>query len=180
MEECPIKNLALAKKVAAQLNLGVQELSIEALNRLEDLDASDLGLGNLDGLQHCRNLTILSLQDNSITDIAPLAGLTSLETLSLNGNPIADLSAIKSLRELRNLYLGKTLVSDLSFVRELPNLRLLSFAFSKVTTLIELYFALVLGSVPRLEKVYAFGNKLDLTSHAFAAALRNAGVEVQI
>src|SRR5437868_4207208 len=127
--ECPIKDVALAKQMSEELNICVHALNLEALKQLESLDASNLGIVKLDGLQHCKNLAILSLQYNNITDVALLGGLGNLETLSLNGNPVADLSAVKSLHKLRKLYLGKTLVSDLSFLRELPNLRLLSFAF---------------------------------------------------
>ena len=62
----------------------------EALNNLEgDIHASKLAdltslsvvggaIENLTGLEHCHNLTLLTLRSNLISDISPLANLTGL------------------------------------------------------------------------------------------------------
>lgn len=43
----------------------------------------------------------MSLSDNALTDINPLADVTNLETVSLSGNELTDLSPLLALTRLR-------------------------------------------------------------------------------
>jgi hypothetical protein len=174
-----IKDPMLKKRVAEALGVRVEDLTADLLLPLDSLDASELDITTVAGLEHCCNLTVLSLQDNRISDISPLATLKYLEVLSLNGNPIADLSTVRALTELRELYFGQTKVADISFVSALPNLELISFPLSRVTSLVDLYFSYFLTkATPRLQKVFAHNNDLGPGSIAFVAALQQAGLEV--
>jgi len=49
--------------------------------------------------------TELRLENDQITDVNPLAGLTNLEWLSLNNNQIADVTPLARLTNLKELYL---------------------------------------------------------------------------
>ena len=51
-------------------------LTTTALAAIKRLTASRLGIQDLTGLEHCSGLIKLSLRDNNITDVTPLAGLT--------------------------------------------------------------------------------------------------------
>ena len=68
------------------------------------------------------NLTWLSLSNNSISDISPLARLTTLTGLSLRNNPISDISALAGLSNLKRLFLTGNAISDLSPLTGLINL----------------------------------------------------------
>ena len=174
-----IKDQMLKQRVAEALGVRVEDLTVDLLLQLDGLDASELGITTVAGLERCCNLTVLSLQDNRISDISPLMTLKYLEVLSLNGNPISDLSPVRALTELRDLYFGQTEVADISFVSALPNLELISFPLSRVTSLVDLYFShFITKATPRLKKVYAHNNDLGLGSNAFVAALQQAGLEV--
>ena len=48
------------------------------------------------GLEACRSLTKLSLRDNGIGSMAPLAGLTALRILDLTGNRVAVIEGINA------------------------------------------------------------------------------------
>jgi Leucine-rich repeat (LRR) protein len=171
----------LCRALEQALSLSSNELTPERLKTLRNLDARDMGISNISGIEYCSNLEGLSLEDNNISDIFVLSSLQKLEILSLNDNPVSDVSPIKKLKELRLLFLGKTAVADLSFVEALPKLQVISVVYSKVTTLVDLYFCYVIRQdSKRLEEVYAFGNALEPGSLAFAEALRRLDVKVQI
>ena len=54
---------------------------------------------------------MLHLNDNNITDITPLAGLTNLAWLYLNENNISDLTPLAGLTNLTDLYLNENNIS---------------------------------------------------------------------
>lgn len=56
---------------------------------------------------------MLSLEDNQIRDISPLASLTNLTVLDLWGNEISDLSPLTNLTNLTELYLCDNQISDI-------------------------------------------------------------------
>ncbi len=85
----------------------------------DNCDISDLS--PLSGL----HLYALSLWDNDITDISPLANMTSLESLTLWENPISDIRPLANLTNLYYLDLDDTLVSDVTPLYGLPNLEIL-------------------------------------------------------
>ena len=58
------------------------------------LDASEYGISDLTGIEHCVNLKNLVLRSNQISDISPLENLTSLTWLSLEHNEISDISPL--------------------------------------------------------------------------------------
>jgi len=80
------------------------------------------GVANLEGLQHCVDLTELWLYENQIVDISPLAGLTNLMELSLFNNQIVDISPLEGLTNLTTLYLHNNQIVDLSALSGLTNL----------------------------------------------------------
>ena len=119
-----IDNKRRALQDAALVNvLGSQ---MEATTATLVLD--DRGLKDADLEQICQlyALNSLSLADNDLTDIAPLARLGGLDVLNLSGNRIADLTPLAALSELRTLYLDGNPVEDLTPLYELNNLTMLS------------------------------------------------------
>ncbi len=63
-----------------------EDITAAELAELISLDASDMGIADLSGIEYCVNLAELDLQENYlIADISPLASLTSLTKLKLGG-----------------------------------------------------------------------------------------------
>ena len=73
---------------------------------LQTLDAGDRAIADLGGIEHCTDLTQLSLRNNGIADVGPLAGLGQLEKLWLENNSISDIAALAGLGRLAWLFLG--------------------------------------------------------------------------
>ena len=73
-----------------------------------------------------QDLTYLKLQQDHITDISALAGLTELKHLDLWSNEISELSPLKGLSELREVKLSENPIVDLSPLMGLENLEAFS------------------------------------------------------
>ena len=91
-----------------------------------DLSGRGLGDGVLQELVRLYALTDLSLAENALTDLSPLAGLGGLRTLDLSGNAIRDLSPLGKLSNLHTLTLDRNPLEDLSPLYGLEELSLLS------------------------------------------------------
>lgn len=86
--------------VRGTLNLGKEEpLTKQAMQGLFFLNASQLDITDLTGLEYATQLVWLYLQGNQITDITPLEGLTQLQQLWLDGNSISGLTPLQTLLE---------------------------------------------------------------------------------
>ena len=68
-------------------------------------------------------VTEIYINNNQITDIAPLAELRTLGWLKLSDNPITDLSPVYELTELKKLYIINIDLKSASDFNELEYLR---------------------------------------------------------
>jgi len=93
------------------------------------------GIRSLTDLQKLKNLRILCISFQDISDLSPLTGLTSLEDIDLKQNPIHDVSPLASLPSLRNLCLYDTEVSDLSALSACPLLENIDAGNARVTSM---------------------------------------------
>jgi hypothetical protein len=109
-----------------------------ALASITSLDLSGDGIADLTGLEYCVNLVALSINNNALTSIEPISGLTSLQDLTLdttaNGrNPLTNssLTALSGLTNLLTLTMADVLISDLSSLANLVQLTDLDLRWSE-------------------------------------------------
>lgn len=112
-------------KKALQEILGVQTITTDRLDDLEELDLSGRNIASLTGLEKAINLRVLSLRDNQVRDLTPLSGLTRMQSLDLCGNEVAVLTPLSKLSDLRILQLTGNRVEDLAPVASLKRLQFL-------------------------------------------------------
>ena len=103
------------------------EVTPEHLAAITRLDIAYRGItslksGDFNGLT---GLTWLTLEGNSISDIASLKGLTALTYLNLGGNSISDIASLKGLTALTELYLWGNSISDIAALKGLTALTIL-------------------------------------------------------
>ncbi len=91
-------------------------------------------LYSLDDIAKLKNLHILGISDQKITDLSILKQ-TSIEKLSLCDNLITDLSPLTEMPCLGELYINGNPISDISLLRDIPTLTLLDAGNTKVTDL---------------------------------------------
>ena len=115
-------------RTAIERRLGITpgtEITVDDMAHLEFVNAGDMGIRDLTGLEHAANLTSLGLWRNLIADISPLAGLTQLTSLHLSGNSIVDISPLAGLTQLEVLILNRNSIVDISPLAGLTQLYLL-------------------------------------------------------
>ena len=108
-------------------------ITTHTLLKLTRLEAPGRGIKNLTGLEHARNLKVLSLYTNEISDISSLAGLTQLTQLVLRSNSITDLSPLAGLTQLTGLELGGNNISDISPLSTLKQLTGLGLVWNNIS-----------------------------------------------
>ncbi len=111
------------------------------LNHLTWLDLDNNSISDILPLAGLNQLTWLNLDNNSITDISPLAGLNHLTQLNLWGNSISDISPLAGLNHLTELLLNRNSITDISplaGLNQLTTLWLGGNSISDISPLVEL------------------------------------------
>ncbi len=149
------KNLEAAVRGALHKPTG--DLTDSNLLNVYVLEASDKKIGNLIGLEKCKNLALLKasknqisdvkplrdltnlqsldLADNKISDISPLAGLTKLQYIELSNNQVAKIDALAAMAAMNSLYLGGNQIVDVSPVAKLNKLWTLSVPKNRIANI---------------------------------------------
>jgi Leucine-rich repeat (LRR) protein len=100
---------------------------LESMDSLYNYTSPMLGqLTSIKGIEHCTNLTYLSLGLERISDLSSLTNLIKLTYLDLTQNRnIKDVSPLAELTQLRCLYLDSNDISDISPLANLTQLEYL-------------------------------------------------------
>ena len=108
-------------------------ITTHTLLKLTRLEAPGRGIKNLTGLEHARNLEVLILNTNEISDLFPLSALKQLTGLVLRSNSITDLSPLAALTQLTGLELGGNNISDVSPLSTLKQLTGLGLVWNNIS-----------------------------------------------
>ena len=87
-----------------------------------EVDLSDYGIIDLDGLEYCQSVTHLNLTHNRIDNIHEILSLYSLKELYLGDNMITDISGLEGLEQLEILDISNNDIEDISPLLNLPKL----------------------------------------------------------
>lgn len=134
----PDTALNAALHQAANVPLGTQ-LTSEDLAGITVLQATSLGIENLEGMEYCSSLISADFSNNNITDLAPLSTLAKITTLNLATNRtltsrgITPISLINNIKELN---VSSTMIIDIDFIAQLSNL--VSFSCNNCVELIKI------------------------------------------
>jgi len=148
-------------------------LNVDLLG-IKELDLSGLDIKDLTGLEHCRNMKVLTINDAQIADFSPISSMHGLMWLYLENDHISDVSFVSDLRALRILDLAGNGVSDLSPVAGFPWLWKIFLTNNNVRSLVplpygrELFLAgneitslALLADSPSLRVLDISGNKVS-------------------
>ncbi len=126
--------------------------SIETTFKVDTLDGLDYYIQK--GLLN--NLTTLRLEsdNNSITDISPIAGLSSLENISIHGN-VKDISALSSSTGLKYVLFPDNEITDISVLSNMKELVSIDFTNNKISDIS------ALKSLTKLDNVFIGGNNIS-------------------
>ena len=112
---------ALQAEVEFALEIDHPPTTDDMLN-LIFLDAKELDIFDLTGLEKATNLFLLDLATNLIQDLSPIAGLEELRWLYLEENLIEDISPLSAMTKLELLGLDNNEITDISPLEEKQSL----------------------------------------------------------
>ena len=153
---------------------------------LTSLEAPNANIKDLTGLEFATHLTSLDFgtqkiegnffNNNSISDLSPLSGLTTLERLDLSENGISDVSALSELTSLEWLGLHRNSISDVSALSGLTSLKTLDLNYNSVVDLAPLVANMGLDTG---DVINVNNNPLSDTSiNTHIPALQDRGINV--
>jgi Leucine-rich repeat (LRR) protein len=112
---------AIKSELYGNLDFDLDLADLASLN--DDLDLSDYGLNDLDGLEYCRNIISLNLSGNNIDNLYEIQFLESLKELYLSGNAITDIDELGGLSCLEMADLSDNEIEDVTPLLLLENLK---------------------------------------------------------
>ena len=98
---------------------GLNDLDLKTFTEQDTLDYCQIN-----SIEY-KNVILLSLDSNKLTDISGVKIFENLIQLNLEHNKITDISVIKNLNKLKNLYLYNNQIKDISVIQYLNNLEFL-------------------------------------------------------
>lgn len=104
-------------------NLDIDFTPAELTALSGELDLTNYGIEDLEGLEYCRGITHLNLSNNRISNLFDLENLYHLRELYLGGNQIADLGPLSGLTNLEILDLSSNDIEDLTPLLSLAELK---------------------------------------------------------
>jgi internalin A len=112
-------------------------------------------IASLQGLEKCKNLALLDLENNDISDIEPIKDLKLIQSLDLGRNKIQNIGPLANLTGIQYLVITNNQVSDLSPLSGNKALVNLYAANNKIKDLSPL------TGTPKLISLYLEGNPLE-------------------
>ena len=124
----------MAAAIRRTLNVAAnQNITTGVLTTLVKLDANNLQISDLTGLEHATSLDRLYLNYNSISDLSPLRNLTSLSTLRLDFNDIVSIAELQNLRRLTLASFTGNEIVDISSLEEWSRIDTLDLRGNNIT-----------------------------------------------
>jgi len=148
-----VVGLGLFKCRISHLNRFI--LLFENLKNLSILYLNSNKISDISSIQYLHHLSVLCLNNNKIGDISTLENLNNLISLHLSGNKISDLSPLKNLSHLMGLFLCQNQIKDISPLKDLMNLTILDLSENKINDLSSL------ENLCHLTELYLGNNKIS-------------------
>ncbi|HEY3820953.1 MAG TPA: leucine-rich repeat domain-containing protein [Polyangiaceae bacterium] len=117
----PIQKLTTLESLRLSYSQVKDLHAIEGLKAMDRLDISHTLVGDdqLKSVGSLVNVTELMLDEDSVSDLSPLANLKKLEKLSLKKTGVKSLAPLSQLKTLKIVYIADTPISDITPVQPL-------------------------------------------------------------
>src|SRR5687768_5719257 len=111
----PDKNLeAVVRKYVFEKKNNTMPLIEADVQNISTIEGKGKKIVNLAGLEKCRSLALLDLENNEIVDLAPIKDLKQIQSLNLAKNKIVSIAPLAELTGIQYLVLTNNQVVDLA------------------------------------------------------------------
>ena len=132
----PDVNLRAAiAEVLGKEDVDTDPITLEDMATLTELRASGRDIKDLTGIAFAKNLTVLGIGWNPLSDLSPLESLTKLREIKFDNTEVTDLSPLASLLNLEEIDADHTRISNLAPLAGLKNLKKLDTVHSDISDL---------------------------------------------
>lgn len=155
----------------------LQALSVEGFPALRKLDVDDNKLSTIDGISGLTSLEKLSMRRQALPDGREMAIFQhhfEARSLDLSGSSFANLDLEHTLLSLQHLELASSGLQDLpdDFGTRMPNLKTLNINFNSIKDIRPLL------NIQRLEQLHACGNRLSRLRKSVATLAKMEGLRL--
>ncbi len=131
-----------------------EPLTVEDVKNISKVEAKGKEIKSLQGLEHCVSVQLIDLENNQISDLAPLAGLKLLQSVNLAKNQISSVESLKELERVQYLQLSGNSVADLAPLGKMKNMMSLYLSDNKLEEIG------VVAELPKVWSLYLAGNPI--------------------
>lgn len=123
------------------------------------MTCAEMGVSDLTGAEYLVNITDFSIEDNQITSLEPLSGLTKLTRLLGDGNHITTGQPLKGLVNMQDLDLNNNAINGGDFISGMTSLESLNLSNNNIRT------CPGIENLKNLKNLYLQGSKMtDITN----------------
>jgi Leucine-rich repeat (LRR) protein len=112
-----------------------EPITAEDVKNISQVVGKGKGIKSLEGLQHCKAIMKLDLENNEIVDLTPIKELKLLQSIDLSSNKIESLEPMTQLVNAQYLQLSKNAIADVTALKDMSNLRSLYISENKIKSL---------------------------------------------
>lgn len=165
----PDKGLeAVVRREVFEKRYNSEPLTADDVKNISQVIGKGKGIKSIEGLQHCKALMKLDLENNEIVDLTPIKDLKLLQSIDLSSNKIESLEALAGLVQSQYLQVSKNGIVDLGPLRGMANLRSLYAAENKIKSIEPI------SGLRKMWTLHISGNPIeDLTSLSQLAGLES-------
>ncbi len=122
------------------INKPTGEINVDDLKGIKELIADNKNISKLDGIEKLVNLEVLSLKQNKIKDLKPIADLKKLRFLNLFNNKVSDIQSLSELKDLKQLDLDTNHIKNIYPLMNLSKLQDLRLGSNQINDIIPLTY----------------------------------------
>jgi len=126
---------AVVRKEVFEKRNNSEPLTAEDVKNVSQIVGKGKGIKSLEGIQHCKALMKIDLENNEISDLTQIQDLKQLQSIDIASNKIVSIIPLAGLVQLQYVHLSKNEIADISPLKDLANLRSIYMADNKIKSL---------------------------------------------
>lgn len=114
-------------------NAPITDTQLESLTG--QIGCDEMGVADITGAEYLVNITFFNIEDNQLTSLTPIAGLTQLTRLQAGGNHITNGDPLKNMVNMQDLDLNNNDLSDGDFVAGMKSIESLDLSSNNIRSI---------------------------------------------
>jgi len=132
----PDKGLeAVVRREVFEKRYNTEPLTADDVKNISQVVGKGKGIKSLEGLQHCKALMKLDLENNEIADLGPIRELKLLQSVDLASNKLQSLEPLTGLVAIQYLHIANNGIEDISPLKGMVKLQSLYASGNKIKKL---------------------------------------------